>query len=68
MNIPCHERPTITSTLELSPAELGTLTLAVLSCLDTADALNDEEYRATLLTLRDRLLTLIGMPEKPEME
>jgi len=72
MNIPLHERRKIISTLELSPSELGTLTRAVISCLDSVDALKDEVYRATLLTLRDRLLKLAeafgGLAAKSEME
>jgi hypothetical protein len=72
MNIPEHDRRVIKSTLELSPSEVGTLTRAVLSCLDSVDALKDEGYRAMLLTLRDKLLKLAdawgGLPKTPEMD
>ena len=52
-----HDQPRILISLEISPSELGVMTRAVMSCLDT-DVLKDEEYRATLLTLRDRLFQL----------
>lgn len=72
MNIPHHDRRVIMSKLDLSPSEVGTLTRAVLSCLDSADALKDEGYRAMLLTLRDKLLKLAeawgGLPKTPEMD
>jgi len=72
MNIPDHERRKIVSTMKLSPSELGTLTRAVNSCLDSVDSLKDSEYRAMLLVLRDRLLrvaeTFGGLQQKSEME
>jgi hypothetical protein len=72
MNIPDHERRNIISTMNLSPMELGTLTRAVDSCLQSGGALKDAEYRAMLLVLRDRLLrvaeTFGGLQQKSEME
>lgn len=72
MNIPWHDRRQIMSTFDVSPSELGTLTRAVMSCLDMVDALQDEGYRATLLTFQDRLVKLVvavgGLTTKSEME
>ena len=71
MNIPNHDRRIIKSKLDLSPSEVGTLTRAVVSCLDSVDALKDDRYRAMLLTLRDKLLKLAeawgGLSKTPEM-
>ena len=74
MGIPEHERRKVVSTIKLSPGDLGTLLRAIITCLDTADSLEDERYRASLLTLRDRLAKVAkdyfggGFKLKGEME